>query len=157
MNGWVLLAIAVVVLVVVVVRRVRGEPLNARDLWVPPVVLTGIGLWILAHTSGLRPADHTWLLGGALLGVTLGYLRGRFVVVFARAGFLWQRYTGRTFAVVAGTLLLMAAFGLLATRLGMRPEARPIQLSIGLSFLGESLAVTLRGRSLGVPFAPERS
>jgi hypothetical protein len=49
----------------------------------------------------------------------------------------------------------MAAFAVLAARLGMRPEARPIQLSIGLSFLGESLAVTLRGRSLGVPFAPQ--
>ncbi|BEL07137.1 hypothetical protein Q0Z83_053280 [Actinoplanes sichuanensis] len=38
----------------------------------------------------------------------------------------------------------MAAFGAAATAFGAAPDARPIQLAIGLSFLGEALAVTRR-------------
>ncbi|GAA4607611.1 hypothetical protein BJY16_006421 [Actinoplanes octamycinicus] len=149
MNGWVLGGIIVVAVAAVVLRRLIGEPVNPRDLWVPPVVLTGIGLWILVRTSGLRPADYAWLVAGCVLGTALGYWRGRAVVVFEKGGALWQRYDGRTFAVVIGSLLVMAGFGLVAARLGMRPEARPVQLGIGLSFLGEALAVTRRGRRAG--------
>ncbi|MER7005489.1 hypothetical protein ABT297_20925 [Dactylosporangium sp. NPDC000555] len=71
-------------------------------------------------------------------------------------GFLWQRYRGRTFVAIIGSLVLMFAYALLADKLGMHAEARPIQLSIGISFIGEALAVTRRGLVLNVPFAPER-
>ncbi|GIF37903.1 DUF1453 domain-containing protein [Actinoplanes xinjiangensis] len=138
-----LLVIAVAV-IVVVIRRAVGEPLDMRDLWVPPVVLTGIGIWILIRTEGLGPRDRAWLAGGSLLGIALGYLRGRFVAVFERSGRLWQRYEGRTFAAVAASLVVMLAFGAAATRCGMSPSARPVQLAIGLSFLGEAVAVTRR-------------
>ena len=150
------MALIAVVVLVLIIRRVRGEPLNARDLWAPPVVLTVIGGWILARADGLRLSDGAWLLGGTVLGIALGYLRGSLVVVFVRAGHLWHRYPVRTFAAVIGTLLVMAAYGFLAGRLGMRPQARPVQLAIGVSFLGEALAVTRRALALGAPFAPER-
>jgi hypothetical protein len=138
-----LMVIAMAV-IVVVIRRAVGEPLDMRDLWVPPVVLTGIGIWILIRTEGLSPRDRAWLAGGSLLGIALGHLRGRFVVVFERSGRLWQRYEGRTFAAVAASLVVMLAFGAAATRCGMSSSARPVQLAIGLSFLGEAVAVTRR-------------
>ncbi|GAA4936113.1 hypothetical protein [Actinoplanes utahensis] len=149
--------IIIVAVLAVLVRRVIGEPLNARDLWIPPIVLTGIGLWSLVGIDGLRPADYAWLAGGSLLGVALGYLRGHYVTVFEKSGHLWQRYTGRTFAAVGLSLAVMLGFGLLAAKLGVRPDASPIQLGIGLSFLGESLAVTRHALTLNAPFAPERS
>ncbi|MGC4815011.1 hypothetical protein ACLQ29_31235 [Micromonospora sp. DT228] len=51
-----------------------------------------------------------------------------------------------------------AAAGVAEQALGVRPEtaARPIQLTIGISFIGEALAVTRRGIDLRVPFAPVR-
>ncbi|WP_327035683.1 DUF1453 domain-containing protein [Micromonospora ureilytica] len=155
-NGWVLAAIITLALVIVVVKRLIGEPLNRRDLWVPPTVLTAIGLYTLSKTNGLHADDYAWLVGGAALGLTLGFLRGSFVVVYEKRGFLWQRYRGRTFAAIAGTLAVMLGYSLLGDQFGMQPGARPIQLSIGVSFIGEALAVTRQGLALRVPFAPER-
>jgi hypothetical protein len=155
-NGWALAAVIAIVLIAIVIKRLTGEPLSGRDLWAAPVILTGIGLYTLFQTVGLRAGDYAWLVGGSILGLTLGYLRGSFVVVYEKRGFLWQRYRGRTFVAVIGTLLLMFGYALLADRFGMQPTARPVQLSIGISFIGEAVAVTRQGLSLGVPFAPAR-
>lgn len=156
MNGWALAAVITVVLIVIVIKRLIGEPLSGRDLWAAPVILTGIGLYTLFHTAGLHADDYAWLAGGSMLGLALGYLRGSFVMVYEKRGFLWQRYRGRTFMAVIGTLLAMFGYAVLADKFGMQPTARPIQLSIGISFIGEAVAVTRQGLSLGVPFAPAR-
>ncbi|MFI9723017.1 DUF1453 domain-containing protein [Streptomyces sp. NPDC052396] len=151
-----LVALVVLVVVAVIVKRLKGEPLNLRDLAVPPVVLTVIGGTALAKAHGLTAADLGWTAAGALLAVALGALRGTTVRIFARDGVLWQRYTGRTFLVLLVSLLLGAGYGLLAERLGMHRAARPAQLSIGLGFLGEALVLGCRGLRSGLPFAPER-
>ncbi|GAB7185561.1 hypothetical protein ATKI12_5392 [Kitasatospora sp. Ki12] len=156
MSNWVYVTLVVAVIVVVVVRRLRGEPLNVRDLCTPPVVLTGLGLWALWQRHGLGAGDYAWVAAGAVLGVALGVARGTTIRVYEREGVLWQRYTGRTFLVAAVSLAVMAGFAALAGRNGLVPDARPVQLSIGVGFLGEALVVGLRGLASGVPFAPER-
>ncbi|MFI9201973.1 DUF1453 domain-containing protein [Streptomyces sp. NPDC053048] len=156
MNVWVAAGLIAVVAVAVVVKRLIGEPLNARDLFGPPLVLTGLGLWALWEVPDLGGTDLAWVAGGSLLGVGLGVVRGMTIHLFEKEGVLWQRYTGRTFAVMAGSALITIGFGALAGRLGMDPQARPVQLSIGVGFLGEALAVGGRGLMSGVPFAPER-
>ncbi|WP_224282352.1 DUF1453 domain-containing protein [Streptomyces sp. LS1784] len=156
MSGWVHGGLIAVVVVVVVIRRLRGEPLNARDLFAPPVVLTGLGVWALAQRHGLGAADYGWIAAGAALGVALGAVRGATIRVYEREGVLWQRYTGRTFLVAALSLGVMAGFAMLAARFGLAPDARPVQLSIGVGFLGEALVVGFRAVSSGIPFAPER-
>ncbi|MFF4380079.1 DUF1453 domain-containing protein [Kitasatospora sp. NPDC001547] len=156
MNGWVYAGLVAVVVVVVVIRRLRGEPLNARDLFGAPVVLTGLGGWTVAQRPGLRVSDYGWIAAGAVLGVALGAVRGATIRVYEREGVLWQRYTGRTFLVAALSLAVMAGFAALAGYYGLAPDARPVQLSIGVGFLGEALVVGCRGVVSGVPFAPER-
>ncbi|TJZ42761.1 DUF1453 family protein [Streptomyces piniterrae] len=156
MNGWLLAAIILAVAIVVIIKRLRGEPVNARDLFVPPVVLIAIGVTSLAKADGLTGTDYAWAAAGAVLGCALGALRGATVRLFDRDGVLWQRYTGRTFLVTVLSLLAMAGYGLLATKLGMHEKARPTQLGIGISFLGEALAVAYRGLATGTPFAAER-
>ncbi|KUJ66095.1 hypothetical protein ACZ90_40290 [Streptomyces albus subsp. albus] len=134
--------------VVVVVKRLIGEPLNARELFAPAVVLTGLGVWQLLETDGLTGADTAWAAAGLALGLALGAWRGTTIQVFDKGGVLWHRYTGRTFLVIVATLAVSAGFGLLAAALGMHQQARPVQLSIGVGFLGEALVVghrALRG------------
>jgi hypothetical protein len=155
-NIWVLAVVIAVVSIAIVIKRLVGEPLSWRDLWAAPVILTGIGLYILFRTAGLHAGDYAWLAGGSILGLALGYLRGSFVVVYEKRGFLWQRYRARTFVAVIGTLLVMVGYALLAEKFGMQPGARPVQLSMGISFIGEAVAVTRQGLSLEVPFAPAR-
>ena len=157
MNGWLLATLLTGVAVIVVIKRLRGEPVNARDLFAPPVILTALGLTSLAKTDHLTGPDLAWAGAGAALGCALGVLRGTTIQLSERGGALWQRYTGRTFVIAAASLLIMAAFGLLAGKMGMHAHARPLQLSIGISFLGEALAVGRRGMATGIPFAPERS
>ncbi|MBP2401226.1 DUF1453 domain-containing protein [Streptomyces syringium] len=157
MNVWVLAALIAVVAIVVVAKRLRGEPLNVRDVFAPPLVLTGLGVWALCKADGLTGTDLVWVVVGCILGIALGALRGATVQVFGKDGVLWQRYTGRTFLVVLGSLAVMAGYGFLAVRLGMHENARPVQLSTGVGFLGEALVVGYRGLASGLPFAPERA
>lgn len=156
MHGWLVAALVVALALGVIAKRLAGEPLNARDLWGAPLVLTAVGAWTLVRTAGLGAADIGWAVAGCLLGFALGAVRGRAVTVFEKDGVLWQRYTGRTFLCVVGTLAVMAAFTLAARGLGMHEEARPTSLSLGVSFLGEAVAVSLRALRTGVPFAPDR-
>ncbi|SHF92807.1 Protein of unknown function [Streptoalloteichus hindustanus] len=148
-------ALVAVGVVAVVVKRLRGEPMNLRDLVAPPVIFVGIGVWSLWHAERLTGVDLFWVIAGALLGAALGAVRGTTVRIFVRDEVLWQRYTGWTFLVILGTLVVMAGFGFLSVAMGMHEGARPVQLSIGVGFLGESLVLALRGRATGVPFAPE--
>ncbi|MGC0421403.1 DUF1453 domain-containing protein [Embleya sp. AB8] len=157
MNPWLLAALIAVVVIAAVIKRMIGEPVNARDLFAAPVILIGFGIMSLVKTTDLTGADLTWLIAGAVLGVALGALRGSTVRLVDRRGFLWQRYTGRTFLAVLGSLAVMAGFGVLAVKMGMHEYARPLQLSIGVNFLGESLVVGLRGMASGIPFAPARA
>ncbi|MCX4546276.1 DUF1453 domain-containing protein [Streptomyces sp. NBC_01565] len=156
MNPWLLAAIIVVVVIAVVIKRMIGEPVNARELFAAPVILTGIGLLSLIKMTDLTGTDLTWVITGAALGAALGAVRGATVQLVDRGGFLWQRYTGRTFLAVVGTLAVAAGFSVLAVKMGMHENARPLQLSIGVSFLGESLLVGCRGLASGIPFAPAR-
>ncbi|MEU5048678.1 DUF1453 domain-containing protein [Streptomyces sp. NPDC021096] len=157
MNVWLLAGLIAVGVVAVVIKRLIGEPLKARDLFVTPLVLTGLGVLALSHAQRLNGADIAWTVTGAVLGLALGAVRGRTVQVFEKQGVLWQRYTGRTFLVLVVSVVVMGGFGLLAAKMGMHEEARPMQLSIGVGFLGEALVIGRRGMVSGVPFAPERS
>ncbi|WP_414505081.1 DUF1453 domain-containing protein [Streptomyces sp. NEAU-L66] len=156
-NPWLLAAIIAVVVIAVVIKRMIGEPVNARDLFVAPAVLTGIGILSLVKRTDLTGTDLTWVITGAVFGAALGALRGATVQLVEKGGVLWQRYTGRTFLAVIGTLALTAGFSVLAVKMGMHEHARPVQLSIGVSFLGESLMVGRRAMTSGIPFAPARA
>lgn len=153
MSGGLLTLVITALVVGVIIKRLIGEPVNARELLAAPVVLTGIGVWSVAGAApGLTALDFGWVTVGGLLGFGLGALRGCCVTIFERDGRAWQRYTGKTFLVAAAGFVVMAGLGFAATRLGVHDDARPVNLSLGLSFLGESLAIGLRAygpRALG--------
>ncbi|MEU4118403.1 DUF1453 domain-containing protein [Kitasatospora sp. NPDC028055] len=119
------------------------------------MVLTGIGLWVLWQRHGLGVGDYVWIGAGAVLGTAFGAARGATIRVHEREGVLWQRYTGWTFLMAAVSLVAMVGFAMLAERNGLAADARPVQLSIGVGFLGEALVVGYRALSSGTPFAPE--
>ncbi|WP_433346505.1 hypothetical protein ACQP25_27345 [Microtetraspora malaysiensis] len=130
----------------VVVKRFVGEPLNARDLLVPPVVLLAIG--VSNATWGV------WTAVGCVVGLLFGALRGLTPRLFVKRGHLWQRYTLWTVLVWIVSAAANFGIGLVS---GMPEQARPITLSIGVSLLGEALTLGLRALATGSPFAPERS
>ncbi|MFG2844330.1 DUF1453 domain-containing protein [Kitasatospora sp. NPDC048296] len=120
------------------------------------MVLTGLGLWAMSQHHGLGVGGYVWEGVGAVLGTAFGAIRGATIRVYEREGVLWQRYTGWTFLMAAVSLAVMTGFAMLAEHNGLAADARPVQLSIGVGFLGEALVVGRRALSSGTPFAPER-
>lgn len=145
--------IIVGLVVYVVARRMAGQPLVAKDVFVPPVVLVAVGVHGLTGVE-LSGLDAGWLAGTAVLGVAFGALRAATTVVYPRQGVLWQRYTWKTLVVWVVTFAISFGVGALAVATGMHAEARPMTLSIGVGLLGEALVILLRARTAGVPFAP---
>ena len=138
MLTWVLIAGAVVA---VVVKRAIGEPLNARDLVTPPLVLLAPGGCELSKAD-LGAVDYLWLVVGSLVGLSMGVLRGSSVHLFTRDGVRWQRYTGRTFAYWALSIAVNGAVGYAASAY---TDARPMTLTIGVGLLGELIPIAVRG------------
>jgi hypothetical protein len=155
MSGALIALMVVALVVAVVIRRFRGEPLRARDLFVPPAVLVGIGVYSLVKDVRPGVADLAWVLAGAAAGLLLGALRGLTPRLFVRHGHLWQRYTGWTLFVWVVSVAVNAGLGALATAAGTPEQVRPMTLSIGVSLLGEAMTLALRARTTGAPFAPD--
>ncbi|WP_063775915.1 hypothetical protein [Nocardia vulneris] len=155
MSVGLLIAVLVGVLVLIV-KRFAGEPVDARDTFLTPLILVGIGGYSVVHVEGLNGTDIGWLVIGAVIGIAFGAVRGTTTVLFERDGYLWQRYTVKT--LVVWGVSTAAGFGVsaLGSVMGMPPEARPITLSIGVGMLGEMLTLGLRALATGVPFAPAK-
>ncbi|GAA1032888.1 hypothetical protein GCM10009557_32850 [Virgisporangium ochraceum] len=134
----IILGIAVVV---VVVRRFLGEPLSARDLLVPPVVLVGLVGSAVVGAAPATAVELAWVVSGSIVGLALGAARGWTVRLFVRDGALWQRYGPWTVVVWVGSVAVSAGLGWLAVRGGVREEVRPVTLAIGVSLLGELLVL----------------
>jgi hypothetical protein len=160
MNATTLL-IAVAAIVLLMARRFMGEPLGARRLILPPVLLIIFGGYSLAQinlpATALHPVTDGAVLGlGAVIAVLGGVVRGLTVRVYVQNGHVWYRYTLVTIAVW---------LGLIALRLGQQFAGRALHadqavlsagllLVLGLSFLGEAAIVGRRAIATGAPFAP---
>src|SRR5690242_12488254 len=99
---WIVGVAALVVLLIG--RRLVGEPLQARRVFILPLVVAVVGAYQLSqlhHDLGadVRPLDVGVLAAEAGLAVALGAVRGLTVQVFVRDGHLWQRYRPLTIAV----------------------------------------------------------
>ncbi|MBD0676969.1 DUF1453 domain-containing protein [Streptomyces sp. CBMA156] len=156
MNTWLLVAIIAVGAVALIIKRLIGEPINVRDLFGPAVVLTALGIWSVAEVKELNGTDIGWVLGGSVISLGFGLVRGSTVVVFEKNEVLHQRYTPKTFLVIVAAFVASALYGLLAKKMGMHEDARPMNLSIGIGFLGEALVIGYRGLLKGGNFAPEK-
>lgn len=149
-----LIAIAVIAIIVfVIVRRFRGEPVDAKDLAVPPLILVAISikdLWGFDHWTA---ANIAFLAVSIAVGVGFGMLRGASTVLFEKGGTLHQRYTVKTLVVWALSLAASAGLHFGAQAIGAEEAVRPITLSIGLSLLGEAITCGWRGLQSGIPFS----
>ena len=133
-----------------VVRRMAGQPLVAKDVYVAPVILVGIGLHGLLKLD-LAALDLFWLVLTALIGVAFGAIRAATTRVFPKDGVLWQRYTWKTLVVWVATAAISFGVGALALATGMHEEVKSIPLSMGVGLLGEALVILARSRTAPVP------
>lgn len=146
--------IVVALAVGVIVKRFVGEPLRARELFAPPLILTGLGVHSLANDLHPDGRDLAWIATASVVGLAMGALRGLTPRLFPRDGHLWQRYTLATLGVWVLSIAVNLGIDLLATAAGTPGEARPTTLAIGAGLLGEALVLGWRALASGTPFAP---
>ncbi|WP_158884599.1 DUF1453 domain-containing protein [Amycolatopsis anabasis] len=154
MHPLLLIGLIAAAVIALIIRRLRGEPLTARELFGAPLILIAIGGYSVVKLPVFTPTDGVWLGAGAVAGLGFGALRGLTIRLFTREGVLWQRYTGWTFGVWVLSFAGNFGLGHLAVACGMHADARPMPLSIGVSLLGEALVIGKRALDSGVPFAP---
>jgi hypothetical protein len=154
-------ALIVAVVVLLLVRRFLGEPLEARRLAAPPLILIVMGAYSLSKIDLAAVAHHPVVDGavlgfGALVAVLGGIVRGLTVRVYVRDGHVWYRYTLLTVVVWAGLAALRFAQSAAAGALGADPAVldAALLLILGLSLLGEAAIVGRRAIATGAPFAP---
>ena len=142
-------SLVVVLLVVLVVRRTRGEPLDLKDAAVTPVVLLAIGAHMLVQ-FGPTGVDLVWLAALSAISLGFGAARSATIVIERRGDGYVQRYRWATFALLAASLVIGAGLGQLALHMGMHPEARPLVLTIGVGLAGEGVITLIRAARHGV-------
>lgn len=164
--------VVAVLVVLMIARRIYGEPLRARRLVMAPLAELAIGGYELVTHDGLPAGEWVSLAVTGAVSLALGAARGATLHLFERRGYLWQRYRPRTFAVWAGAFAarfgvrwLFAATGVaggsavsveaIRAGHGMTPAlVGTLLITSGLGFLGESLVLAPRATATGVPLMP---
>jgi hypothetical protein len=149
------IAVAVVAVGYVMVRRFAGEPVRLKRLVVLPLGLAAWGVLNLGKVAhGLSTVDVVVLVVEGLVAVLAGMVRGATIQVYVRDGYLWQRYRALTIAVWVALAAVRVGLGFGAAALGAHRAvlSASLLLMLGLSLLGEAAVVVPRGLALGVPF-----
>src|ERR1700753_3833124 len=95
MSGPAEIVLIVAAVCYLLVRRMAGEPAQAKRMLILPVVLIAIGISDLSgHVSSSM--SLLFLVATAAISVVLGALRGASVRISQRDGVAFVRYTGVT-------------------------------------------------------------
>ncbi|MDJ1138270.1 DUF1453 domain-containing protein [Streptomyces iconiensis] len=150
---------AIGIVLFVLVRQLRGEPLRGKRLIVLPAILAVIGFATLARGGHhLTAADLACLVIGAVIAAGIGAAQGAQLGLEPRDGALWSRMPVRGLwlwlALVASRVVMTVVA--VALDAHVAASSAPILLLLGVNRLGQAAVVTPRALSSGVPFAPEK-
>jgi hypothetical protein len=148
--AWTTVAIAAALIVVVVARRLKGEPVPApKRLFLLPVVVGAIGLQDLSHAK-LDTVDVVVIAAGSALSLALGLLRGRLDRVSVVGGLPHMAWSARSVVAFAVNVLAKLALDAGGVAAGGTSAAlgSSIVFSLGLALLGEAVVVWVRAQAL---------
>jgi hypothetical protein len=137
-SGPVEIILIIAVIGYVLACRLIGEPVEGRRVLLIPVVLTGVGIVVLAKVT-LSPVSIGFLIGTTAISLVLGLLRGASIRVFEKDDIVFMRYTASTVVLWAVNIAikLTASF-----TLGLVDPAADHSSSSGLMFtLGAGMAL----------------
>lgn len=153
MSGPVEIVLIIAAVGYVLIRRLLGEPAEARRMLVLPAVLCVIGLCdvVKVHQSSLAMA---FLVVTTAVSVVIGLLRGASIRVFERDGITHMRYTATTVVLLATSIAIkLGASAVLGV---VQPSAahsssNSLMLTLGTGLLAEGLVVLSKAVRTGAP------
>lgn len=146
MSGPVQIVLIVAVVCYMLVRRLAGEPAQAKRMLILPVVLTAVGVSNLTgHVTST--ISVLFLVATAGISVILGAARGASVRISQRDGVAFVRYTAIT--IVLWVVNLAIKFGANLLLGAIDPTAanalsNSLLVTLGLGILAEGLVVLCR-------------
>lgn len=149
--------VAIVIVVAVIARQLRGEALTGRRLMVLPVVLTVLGLAMLRNEHPTS-TDIMCLVVGGLVAFGIGAGQGAMTRLEPRAGVTWARMPAAGLGLWALLVVTRVGMTVVAHTLDAKvaASAATIFLTLGINRLGQAAVVIPRLMSSGMEFAPER-
>lgn len=146
------LLIVAVVIVLVIARRLAGEPIRLKQMLLIPVILAALGLRQLAAqppTGG----EIAYLALSTLLAAGLGLARGTTVAVYVRDGQAWLRYRPVTVLLWVLSVAVRVGTGLAARAAGVHLTGETTMVLVAASLLAEAAVVAPKALATGAAFA----
>jgi len=145
------LIVIVIVVGLMVVRRLIGEPADARRMLLIPAVLAVVGLTDVGQVTQ-SPLSVGSLIGTGLISVALGVLRGASIRVLDVDGIVFMRYTVTTVVLLVSNFAIKIGSGFLLGAIDPRAEhavSTGLALTFGVGMLAEGLAVLSKALRTG--------
>jgi hypothetical protein len=150
--GMLMVLIVAALIVVMIVRRLAGEPLRIKQMLIIPVVLAGLGIHQLAGTR-VTGGMLTYLAVGSVVAAGLGLVRGMTVAVYERNGVVWMRYRPLTIAIWVLSVAVRGGMTLAARSAGVHLPAETTMLLAAVSLLAEAAMIAPKALGTGAAFA----
>lgn len=153
-SGLVSVLVTLAILLLILVRRVRGQELRPQRLFVLPFLPVLLGVGAVAPQIGLvhlHGIDYTVLAADLALSVVIGAIRGRTVLIYQHAGTTWYRYGPLTVALWFLSIVLRVALGIYGAHHGATQLATSdvVLLMFGLTLLVQNAIVWARYSATG--------
>lgn len=151
MSGPVEIVLIVAAVGYLMVRRLLGEPAQAKQMLILPAVLTVVGLSTLSGEVK-TPASLVFLVGTAAISVVLGLLRGTSVRISQRDGTAFVRYTAVTVGLWVANIVVKVGVNLALNAFDPQDAggvANSTLFAIGIGILAEGLVVLYRALRAG--------
>ena len=151
MSGPVQIVLIVAAVGYLLVRRLLGEPAQAKRMLILPAVLTVVGLSVVAGQS-TTPRAVLFLVVTVAISIALGALRGASVRISQRDGVAFIRYTWVTLVLWVVNLAVKfganVVFGAVDAK-DASTVGNSLLLTIGSGILAEGLVALYRALSAG--------
>ncbi|WP_409182826.1 DUF1453 domain-containing protein [Amycolatopsis sp. VS8301801F10] len=151
MSGPVEIVLIAAAIGYLMVRRVIGEPAQAKQMLILPAVLTIVGLSTLSGEVKTA-ASLVFLVGTAAISVVLGALRGATVRISQRDGVAFVRYTAVTVGLWVANIVVKVGVNLALDAFDPQDAggvSNSLLLTLGVGILAEGLVVLYRALRAG--------
>jgi hypothetical protein len=148
MSGTLQVVLIIAVITYVLIRRLIGEPAEAKRMLILPTVLTVIGVTDLKNLPHSGTA-LVFLAGTVLISAVLGALRGASIKLSRRTGLVFMRYTAVTVGLWVANIAVKFGGNLLLggiDKSGAAALGDTVLLTVGIGMLLEGVVVL--GRAL---------
>lgn len=151
MSGPVEIVLIVAAVGYLMVRRMIGEPAQAKQMLILPAILSVVGL---STVSGdvKTAASLGFLIGTAAISVVLGVLRGYSVRISRRDGTAFVRYTPVTVGLWVANIVVKIGVNVALDAFDPQDAggvSNSMLLTIGVGILAEGLVVLYRALRAG--------